>query len=75
MNFCLVAASKFDDGIDQGPQTMAHRPDTAPQGPQSGPRYLQTPPPGVGGGNQAAADDCLPLHPRAGPLVKKFEDP
>ena len=33
------------------------------------------PPLGVEGGNQAAADDCLPLHPRAGPLVKKFEDP
>ena len=27
------------------------------------------------GGNQAAADGCLPLHPCTGPLFKKFEDP
>ena len=49
--------------------------DTAPQGPQSGPWYLQTPPPGVGGGEtkQPQMTACHCIH--AGPLVKKCEDP
>ena len=66
--------------LHQGSSNYGPRAGYSPPGSSVWPLVFTEPPcpPSAGdwgGGNQAAADDCLPLHLRAGPLVKKFEDP